>query len=176
MCQKVRIMDDFTKLVQRCAGKDQKSLENHTIFNASVDHAVVLFKNLLTVAARDSQPVRIFSGCFDPLVYDRLLEDIRKVKQANVDISLVSECAREQLSSNAFVAEVEGCRRSNVRSLGDQLGLPHFIIVGDRSYRIETDDALKSARANFNDPSIGATLNDIFRNLAELEHLPTEMT
>jgi hypothetical protein len=166
--------DDFDKLVLRCAGKDQKSLENHTIFNASIDHAVILFKNLLKVAARDSQPVRIFSGCFDPIVYDRLLDDLQKVREANVPIALISECNEENLATNRFVNEVRNYQHSEVRALGDQLGLPHFIVVGDRSYRIETDDALKSARANFNDPSVGATLNTIFNNLVELEHTPVE--
>jgi hypothetical protein len=40
--------------------------------------------------------------------------------------------------------------------------LPHFILVGDCAYRLETDDRLKLATASFNRPSIGQFLSDIF--------------
>jgi hypothetical protein len=162
MSHSVTIMEsEFEKLVQKYA----KSLENYTIFNASTAHAIILFKNLLEVAAREKRPVKIFSGCFDPMVYDSLVEQMKKVIVANVRISLTSECEGTKLQGNSFVETIKAYTNGTVISLERKIRAPHFILVGNSSYRVELDDALKSATANFNDPATGATLDSLYDRL-----------
>ena len=168
MIWKWRHMDEFTKLVERCA----KNLENHTIFNASTDHAIVLFKNLIEVAERWDEEVKIFSGSFSCTVYDSLIEPLKKALAKNIKFTLIAECAAAHLETNAFVNAVKNHPKGKVIALNDKVNFPHFILVGTSRYRVELDDALRTARANFNDAATGATLLSIYNQLIALSSVP----
>ena len=154
-------MENFEKLVQRCVDND----ENHTIFNASLSHAAILFENLLDVADKKKEDVRIFSGCFEKEFYESLKGKVVKLLNSGVKVHLVSDCEKKDLEENEFIKTVSDHKNGTIKNLSEQKGIPHFILVGDSRYRVELDDSLKTARANFNDSSTGNMLLGLYNKL-----------
>ncbi len=154
---------DFKKLVERCARRD----ENHTIFNASKDHAYILFDNLLKKSLETDRVVKIFSGCFQSDFYEKLIDITQEALNAGITVSIIAQYD-DSLHDNKFYTLVKNHKNGNARVLQDKnTHIPHFILVGKVSYRIETDDALKSARANFNDANTGEVLASTFNTLQQ---------
>lgn len=154
-------MNDFSKLVKKCS----KNLENHTIFNASKDHAAILFNNLLDVSKREKESIKIFSGCYEADFYNKFVKDITEILNNDIKVELLAECKQEELHNNEFFNIVRKHKNGSVGCIKKQ-SYPHFIIVGNSRYRIETDDQKKVARANFNDPINGETIVSMFNNLS----------
>lgn len=153
--------DEFTKLVERCA----KNLENQVIYNASADHALVLFQKLLEVSERMGEAVKIFSGRFEAGIYDKLIPVINRVLIKN-SVRLISECPATELAGNIFVDTVRNNINGTVKSLPPHNNkFPHFILIGNLRYRFETDNGTKSATANFNDPLTGSLIDKQFNSL-----------
>lgn len=156
--------DEFTKLVKKCADRE----ENQVIFNASSSHALVLFEELLDMAARKLLPVKIFSGKFDTAIYDKLVSKISQVLEKGVKVELLSEENNSVLAGNKFVEAVKSKNGDAVKYLkNDMSDLKHFILVGKSAFRFETDNEKKTAQANFNDPITGAMIDRRFSELWE---------
>jgi hypothetical protein len=146
-------MNDFEKLVKKYY--DNNSDEQ--ISNGSMKHAKILVKYLFLYAKKTGKDVKIITGTLEKDFYNLFTESIKDILNNN-KVSIISENACEDSvfkqtvlnSSNGSIAE------NNTNSL------PHFILVGNATYRLETDDNLKLATASFNRPNIGKFLLDIF--------------
>lgn len=152
-------MKDFEDIV-----KKHYPNSSETISNGSLEHAKILAKYLFLYAKEKGQDVRIITGVLDKDFY-RIFSTTIKEILINNKVSIISEnnyCESE--FSNAVNNSDNGSIK--VISKHDKIeSLPHFILVGDCAYRLETDDNLKLAIASFNRPGVGKFLLDIFNRI-----------
>lgn len=139
--------DDFAVYVERC----RKQRLPTVIENASIEHAAILIKNLLTAAGEDKSEVSIVSGQLAEKFYGPLTKNIEAVMEAGCSVKVIALCEQDLVFGNPFFSAV------NNHSLGKGLALPganadavHFLVAGN-TYRVEVDDEAKKAYASFND-------------------------
>lgn len=153
-------MDDFRKLVE----KYYKQNSSESISNGSIEHAKVLAKYLFRVALDKNEEVRITTGSLEKDFYENFTDIIKKIL-IKKKVSIISEntCANSTFqeaieeSENGSIQVFKPKKNAQIQSL------PHFILVGDGAYRLETNDKLKIATASFNRPSVGEFLKSIFQ-------------
>ena len=155
--------DTFVRLVRKLADTSSSRL----IENASIDHALIIIECLLDAAKKRREDVRIVSGCLLESFYSRLVEKATEVLQAKVPIRVVVlGRSREDLQNNAFYNAVNKHENGEVHVLAEDPGTtPHFVVTGDRRYRVEVDDEKKKAMASFNDSTTGKMLISIYESL-----------
>lgn len=154
-------MDSFKKLVKHCADNDSTRI----IQNASTEHAKVLLQQLLLTASEKGETVRIVSGRLRRDFYNDLLNEVKKALDS-VEVSIVV-LSREQLDDNPFFNLVNEHPKGKVVALDEEPGRwTHFIVVGDKRYRIEEDDGKQTAHASFNNEVIPQLLIDRFEYLS----------
>lgn len=159
-------MDEFEKIVNKC----QKYNINKDIENSAWKHALTLFKYLLKEAAEKQQNVSIVTGRlnngFYNELYDSASEYLQQLKEngKKIDIVILSDIDKEsELKSNKF-AQFAISLKGKIGIVKD-INKPHFILVGNNSYRFETDHAHTKAVANFNDNKTGNLLGIMFKDL-----------
>ena len=153
-------MDTFEKLVKDCADSDSTRI----IENASMDHAKVLLRQLLQTANDKKEPVRIVSGRLRKEFYNELVDKARHVlNETTISVVVLSD---EQLQNNRFYDLVKHHSNGQVTLLSqDPNRWTHFIVVGDRRYRVEVDDGKHTAHASFNNEVIPRLLHERFEEL-----------
>lgn len=159
-------MDSFTKLVEKC----QRHSLYRDIENASWQHALTLFKYLLKEAAEQQKSVYIVSGSLNNDFYNELyslskdyLEKIVSHKtKREFKIIILKDEKNTDLSNNEIASFA---LKNGSLQFHDKQKSPHFILIGDSSYRFETDHDHTKAIANFNDKKTGKILKLIFDNL-----------
>ena len=139
--------DEFIKYVTECREKELPDITE----NVSLDHAGVLIKNLLIAARDDKQPIEIISGEFLPSFYDPLLVELRAALDAGCKVRAISLSEPPQLATNRFFGEIETRGSAAVWDTNNPYAAPHFIVVGDTAYHVESDDLMKTAMTCFND-------------------------
>lgn len=145
--------EDFARMVKHYADTDSTEV----IENASMEHALILVRYLFIKASQKSKEVRIVSGrLFEPF-YSRLIDTIGQVLEKSKVVVLI--LAADQIKGNSFVNRVKEHPNGKVGVLDMAPDLlSHFVVVGDRSYRIEMDDERKMAHACFNDSIVAPSL------------------
>ena len=155
-------MDSFEKLVKYCADNDSTRI----IQNASMEHAKILLRQLLLTASEKGETVRIVSGRLRRDFYNDLLAEAQKTLD-RVKVSIVV-LSGDQLDGNRFFELVRGHHNGEVVVLEQEPERwTHFIVVGDKRYRVEEDDGKQTAHASFNNEIIPQLLIDRFEYLLE---------
>lgn len=150
-------MNDFEKLVHKYYNSNSDEL----ISNGSIEHATILAKYLFLSAEKMENDVKIITGSLDKDFYAKFAEPIKRILKNNT-VSIISEKPYEQ---SDFSQAILDSNNGNIKTLSKKdkiTSLPHFILIGDSSYRLETDDNLKLAQASFNRPNVGKFLLAIF--------------
>ncbi|HIJ23743.1 MAG: hypothetical protein HON68_11010 [Gammaproteobacteria bacterium] len=154
----------YLKIIENARRNEQ----NLNINNASWEHAQMLFKNLLEVAAEKKEEVRLVSGHLNPDFYDKLTNEMRAVLDSGVPVELVVLDNSDKFKKGDLLSLVSSHPKGKVITAPagyDLSSHPHFLLVGDRRYRLETDHASTKAVANFGHPEMGKFLHDIYDNL-----------
>lgn len=161
-CNLVRNMDSFERTVRDYAKNDRPGV----IENASVEHALVLIRILFETAIRHKEEVRIVSGRLFKSFYEELVDTARRALDYGVQFSVLVLTSKRQLEGNEFAKLITDHDNGSIAVIedGDER-LPHFVIVGDRRYRIEIDDERKIAVASFNDDTITPMLLEFYSRL-----------
>lgn len=150
-------MKSFKILVEKCA----KNLETHTITNSSEEHALLLFEKMLEVAVREKQDIKIFSGCLEENFYTKLIEKAKQVlDQGNAISIVIANSKQKDINTHAFIKALKpykgkGFEVKTLTGNNKNAKFPHYLLVGNATYRVEIDDGLRKAIANFNDPQTG---------------------
>lgn len=158
--------DEFTKLVEQCRKHESTQL----IENAAWEHALTLFRNLIQIATDKGEPIRIISGNLHKKFYSELVQPIHDYLQsekANLEVIVLNVNDNEQ-AVHPFIEEVDKSERANLITVNEENGSfssPHFIVVGDKRFRLETDHEQTKAIASFNNPEIAEFLDTLFRKL-----------
>lgn len=158
-----KIKDDFVELVEK--SREKKS--SQTIYNASIEHAEVLLKNLFKVAIDNKKDVKIVSGNLNDDFYKKLVDDARKAFEKGCKVSLIVLNQKVDLKDNAFANAVKNNASGEVlqQTKSTTCFLPHFMLVGKDAFRIEKDHEQTKAIASFNDQEIGTVLYESFEEL-----------
>jgi hypothetical protein len=160
-------MKDYSQIVEEC----RKGLISRKISNASIEHAYVLFDNLLTLAIESKQQVRIVTGCLEEPFYEKIVDKVKKVMDAGIRVDIIALCNKEALQHKSLAEAVGNHTNGSIkiRTSDEEYNQQHFILVGDKSYRIEFSNKDKIAEANFNNELVGEFLLDRFKELSQ-EH------
>lgn len=150
---------EFLKLVDECRRKQSSQM----IHNASYEHAKVLFANLIQEAGDLKEDVIIVSGELHQDFYGSLTEETECALKKGVRVRLAVLSPGADMEQHPFV---DLLRRYNatIYTPSNSLSIPHFILVGDKRFRLETDHKQTKAVASFNNQQAGAVLKDIFEN------------
>lgn len=142
-----------------------KGKKNTDIHNASTENALLLFKTLLDEALKAKKDVRIISGSLLASFYNELVEKIQQVLNSGTKVDVIVEkdlADINDIENNKFYQKF----KHNIISAQPKFkGLPNFIVVGNSAYRFEKNKEAHKAVANFNNPSMGEFLVDMFDNL-----------
>lgn len=149
----------FAEFVEEC----RKKRSSRTIHNISKEHAAVIIKNLFQVAIEDKKNIKIVSGELDNEFYGALKDDIEVAmeKGCGVDLAVLNE--HSNLDENSFASAIKS-HKNGIVSQGKSPMDPcyHFVLVGDRSFRVETDHRKTKAFASFDNPEVGGFLGGYF--------------
>lgn len=148
---------NYEKWVEECY---QKKL-NQEIHNASRDNALLLFKTLFDQAIRDGKDVKIISCRLLADFYNDLTDRLETLLEKGNTVSVIVEKDINDKENNNFYKKCQ----ENLKIASNFAGLPNFIVVGDNAFRYETDKNSTKAIANFNDPSMGEFIVDLFNQI-----------
>jgi hypothetical protein len=162
-------MKDYSKVVAEC----RKDLISRKISNASIEHAYVLFENLLTLAIDNKQPVKIVTGCLEEPFYKNIANKIKDVLDSGNRVDIIVLCSKDKIQDKSLAKMVSEHKNGSVKILSTEEAYhqQHFILVGDRSYRIEFSDEDKIAEANFNNELVGEFLQYQFDSLSQRQEI-----
>jgi len=136
---------------------------NRPIYNCETGHALFTFHELLDLANKEKYSVRIVSSRFNSEFYGKLENDIDKCLNNGSEVSVICTSYDMDLTGNKFVDTIKTHKNGYFRQVKDNnLSIPHFILVGDKSYRLETDHLQAKAIINFNDDIWGNFLRERF--------------
>ena len=159
---------EFRDIVDQCA---EDNLDRR-IPNSATTHAAYLLYKLLEGAAKRKSHVRIISGQLDKRVYnqpkmlDALGECIRA--QVKMDVAVLEEVDGD--SDNEFhelLKDYDNVQHYELSKDASTDNVPHMLVVGEKSFRYETNTKTHSAYANFNDTDFVKVLNQYFEQLIE---------
>lgn len=152
-------MRDFENTVKKHYPNSSESISN-----GSLEHAKILAKYLFRYAKENSQDIKIITGALEKDFYELFSTTINEIL-INNQVSIISENSYQK---SKFADEINNSSNGSIKVIdkNDNIeSLPHFILVGDCAYRLETDDNLKLATASFNRPGVGKFLLDIFNRV-----------
>jgi len=155
---------DFDKLVEQCLEKNR----DQVIHNASMEHAKILFRTLLRAAETDAESVKIVTYNLNNNFYGDLVDVGESCLESGGTFEVVVLNPDADLSDNSFACMVKRHTNGTIIQIVEALNdFAHFIVVGDKRYRFETDHGQTKAVANFNDSSVGEVLVERFDLLKE---------
>ncbi len=158
-------MTEFKLLVERCFEKEI----DRDIENSAFEHAEILAKNLFKAAKKYKEDVYIVSGLLNKRFYEPLTSSVKDVlTQQKVKVIVLDKA---DLKNHDFAnAIVESPNGELYQAKGKYEIIPHFILVGNKRYRLETDHAKTIAVGNFNNISIGELLHKAFQSFWNSVH------
>ena len=162
----------FVDLINKCKGKNKKGdRSNRLIYNADIGHAKIAVGAILDVAIEDGADVRIMTDSLRKDFYSdsELVSKVKQVlaRQRKVEIIVLDKGAT--LDGNDFAEAVIADTKNGAILYGDgEVSAPHFIVVGDRVFRLETDHNETKATICFNNESMGGCLFAEFNRLKDI--------
>lgn len=166
-------LPEFSKIIADCRKKESTKI----IHNASYEHARELFINLIGEARVRKEDVIVASGNLNPDFYGELVDITKEAIKGGVQVRVAILNPTTDVKDNPFSAMIlkEG---GVVYKAKNEIRIPHFILVGDKRFRLEVDHEQSKAIACFNNRGIGEFLKNVFEkivssNLVERQQLPT---
>lgn len=152
-------MKDFSKAIEECRRRESTRI----LENASIEHAKELFVNLIDEGRVRKEPIAIVSGDLNQDFYGQLVDGARKALAENTKITLLITNPSFQIDNHPFAQAIHQ-GGGKVYKATTKTEIPHFIVVGDKRFRVETDHAQAKAKACFNNSVVGKILRKLFDN------------
>ncbi|RLL49137.1 hypothetical protein D8Y20_13310 [Mariprofundus sp. EBB-1] len=152
--------ETFESWVTYCRNEESSSF----IDNAAWDHALFLFKNLLSVAAEKGEDVRLVSGHLNSDFFNQILEELEQCVKAGVLIDVIVLDRSLSDPANIFEKKLGAYEKGSILYCPKAISssLPHMLLVGDRRFRLETDHEQTKALASFNNKEMVKTLSILY--------------
>lgn len=158
----------FEELVAKC----KKNNSAKCIHNRSSRHALFALKKLLEVAYKKQQVIRLVSGNLGDTFYGQLNKNIKSCLQTGCSVELVITYPSTEVRDSSFIQTILSngghVKQAQDASMND---CPHFMLVGNKSFRLETNHELSEAEVCFNDSVIGRFLLSKFKDLLSNDSL-----
>ena len=161
------LFKSFEDYVKGCARHENADI----IQNASISHAKIIVDQLFESAIRHGENIRMASGRLLPEFYSDIIDKAKKVLSQRIRISVVVlDSTEDDLRDNKLYSVVVNDPHGEVlTSRGSMTGEQvHYVLVGEKRYRVEIDDKTKEAIASFNDPRIGGLLADAHKRYTQM--------
>jgi len=156
-------MDTFEERVEKYRKQESETL----IDNAAWDHAQLLFKNLLEVAAEKGEPVRIITGHMNNKFYSSLVKELQDCLDKGISVeAIITDAPNIDLSTNQFARILKEKGALILAQKGESIVAPHMLLIGDKAqrFRLEVDHQQTKAVASFGNKSMGAMLISVYKN------------
>lgn len=135
--------------------------------NSSVAHAEIVTEYLFKYAIEvdGGNDIKIFTGKLKASFYNKFLQQAKTLLKTK-KISIICEKTCEK---GEFQKLIDGSANGKILNINasKDIGVSHFILVGDSAYRDEKSDALKTADASFNGHMRGSFLSVLFDEIKE---------
>ncbi len=158
-------LEGYTQEFRKLVASSYKKLSKIEISNSSTIHANVVVEYLFRFAIeKNENNINIFTGCLDGKFYGKFAGVVKYLLDLGKKISIISmnECDNSDFKQvidnhdNGKITVVDKKHREYLQ------GISHFITVGNKAYRSERSDTLRTAYASFNIEGRGKFLNEIF--------------
>ncbi len=163
--EKSKELQEFRKLVSTSYEKSNKI----EISNSSTIHANIVVEYLFRFAIenKNKNDMQIFTGCLDGSFYHKFTQVAKYLLDLGRKITIIS---MNECDNSDFKKVIEDHKNSKItivdkKYIKDLQDISHFITVGDKAYRSERNDFLRTAYASFNMEGRGKFLNDIFLDI-----------
>lgn len=175
---------EFARSVEICA-RDQIDAE---ILNRGPARAVSLIAQMFATASKE---VFVLTGCLTAQTDDgeeiysdkRIIDEVENfARRAGSRLVIISEHQIHGGDNNPLIRTLsdlqKGCNAQvevyeNAAKTLSEEERQHFIVVDGRAWRFETCDLNHAALANFNDPSIGERLREMFLGFIDRVRIET---
>ncbi len=159
----VSTMSEFAELIKEL----RKTKSSRLIYNASIEHAQDLFSELFKEAEETKGNVKIVSGILTEDFYGQFSDTVKRIIDQGISVQLAVLSPKVNLEKHVFATSILD-RGGKVFQADEELDTPHYILVGDRGFRLETDHNKTKAVASFNNPEVAKRLEIHFANLVKL--------
>ena len=145
----------------------RKSKSSKVLTNRSISHARHVIREMLEFGLEHEETVNIVSGSLNDECYSTISDIVPKFNDKEILIHVwVTDVPAENIT-NSFTNAI---RESDTATLNDFPNTskiaPHFVVVGEQAYRLETDHKSAKAILCFNDPSLAATLKRLVQTVS----------
>ena len=161
--------DFFVKLINDCKGKKGER-SSRLIYNADIEHAKVAVEAILDVAVEDEKDVCIVTDSLRKDFYSNLalVSKVKQVLASQHKVGIIVLDSETDLTNNAFANVVKDNKYGSILRGDKKNSAPHFIVAGDRVFRLETDHNQTKATISFNNESMGSCLLAEFNRLKSI--------
>jgi len=152
---------EFSKLVKKCRLNNLDRI----IHNSSSEHAQYLIRQLIEEAADKGEPVKIVSGTLREDFYEGVERSAKKAldKKVPFEVLVLYPKPEADIDNNRFAKFISENGGTVNQAKSEELRhMSHFVLTGNRRFRIETDHENAMAVANFNDPVVGSICEESF--------------
>jgi len=160
--------DSFVDLINASKVKNDEGVRSSRLINnADIEHAKVAVEAVLDVAIEDKKDVCIVTDSLRKDFYsnEKLVSKARELLTNKNKIEIIVLDPNADLTQNTFADVVRDDSYGSIL-LGDKKhSAPHFIVAGDRVFRLETNHNQTKATISFNNESIGSCLLAEFNRL-----------
>jgi len=160
-------MNGFSKAVKECREKESPRV----LENASIEHAKELFVNLIEEGQSKKEDIAIVSGNLNREFYSQLVPVAKEALKTGINISLLIADPSVDTEGHPFVNVLLDGGGSVYKARTSLIDTSHFIVVGEKRFRLETDHAQTKALACFNNAEVGKVLNKAFVTLIKSDNV-----
>lgn len=160
-------LTDFDKNFELAVDKASKNNSSDVIRNSSPRHASYLMAKLIEKASETNVKVRVVSGRLFSDVFDEhhLMTQATSFVKSGGSISVRVEQEPDPRSQFVdLLRSHENCSIEVMPNAEQAPATPHFMLVGDNAFRLETNHESSSAFGCFNNKNVGKTLLSIFEH------------
>ena len=130
--------------------------------NRSIYHARHVLSELLELGLTLKEPVYIVSGALNDYCYNDLAKFVAQYDKLGLGINVwVTDVDPDEIDNDFASALRESTNCTLQKCNETDRDMPHFAVLGDTVYRLETEHKNAKAIFSFNDPSLGKRLQEM---------------
>jgi len=157
------------KTFEDAVTRARKNRSQKVMTNRSILHARHVISELLQLGLEEKHEVFIVSGTLNESCYDPLTKYVPKYDAIGLPIVCWVTDISVTEAIGSFAQALKNSKCSSLHQIPFKNGSPpHFIVVGQVAYRLETDHASAQAILSFNDPGLATSLHKLAKNFLEL--------
>lgn len=158
----------FNDIVNSCSKKNI----DRKIIDKNWANSVSIVMRLFELALEKKKDIRIVSGVLHERFFIDFKDMAKEMLKEKLSLKAIVLHPHYKVKKYSFADIIKNPNHSGELIVApfprdDSIDIrhPHFILIGNKSYRLELSHSKGGAIANFNDPIIGGFLYDVFEDL-----------